>query len=264
MLRIRDLHAGYPQRPVLHGVSLDVAPGQVMALVGPNGAGKTTLIRALSGALRRVRGQATWEGRDLLALPPPQRARYLAVVPQARRLPATFTVRQAVALGRTPYLGWLGGLGPRDHRAVKRALHLTDLEPLADRLLGHLSGGEQQRVLLARALAQETPVLLLDEPTTHLDLRHQIHILALVQRLAREERLAVVMVLHDLNLAARFGDRVALLHQGALVAEGPPEAVLTAERIAQVYGLPVRIVHLPGSEAPWVVPEIAYPDVWMP
>lgn len=256
MLRIAHLYAGYPSRPVLHDVTLTIAPGQITALVGPNGAGKTTLIRALSGTLPQVRGQVTWQGHDLLTLPPPKRARFLAVVPQARGLPATFTVWQAVALGRTPYLGWLGGLGPRDRQAVERALHLTQLTPLAERLLGHLSGGEQQRVLLARALAQETPVLLLDEPTTHLDLRHQVHILALVQRLARQENLAVLMTIHDLNLAARFAQQVALLHQGRLVQQGPPAAVLTSERLAQIYGLPVQVLRLPGQEAPWIVPQV--------
>ncbi len=256
MLRIRDLHAGYPHRPVLQGVSLDVKPGQTTVLIGPNGAGKTTLLRTLSGTLPPIHGQVTWQGHDVLTLSPQKRARLLAVVPQARQLPATFTVRQAVALGRTPYLGWLGSLGPRDHRIVTRALRLTDLEPLADRLLGHLSGGEQQRVLLARALAQETPVLLLDEPTTHLDLHHQLRILTLVRRLAREEGLAVLMVLHDLNLAARFADEIALLHQGHLVAQGPSATVLTPERLSAVYEVSVQVVHLPGQEAPWVVPQI--------
>ncbi len=254
MLRLEDLHAGYPQRPVLQGITLSVPPGRVTALLGPNGAGKTTLIRALSGVIARVQGRARWQHTDLLSLPPPQRARYLAVVPQARQLPPTFTVRQAVALGRTPYLGWLGTPGPKDRAAVERALALTDLRPLADRLLGHLSGGEQQRVLLARALAQETPVLLLDEPTAHLDLRHQVAILALVQRLARQQGLAVLLVIHDLNLAARFADQVALLHHGHLVALGSPQAVFTPQRLAAVYGLPVQVVHLPGQAAPWVVP----------
>ncbi|HEY58573.1 MAG TPA: heme ABC transporter ATP-binding protein [Anaerolineae bacterium] len=256
MLRIAHLHAGYLSRPVLHDVTLEIAPGHITVLVGPNGAGKTTLIRALSGTLPRVRGQVTWQGHDLLRLPPQKRARFLAVVPQARHLPSAFTVRQAVALGRTPYLDWLGSLGQRDHQAVARALRLTQLEPLAERLLGHLSGGEQQRVLLARALAQETPVLLLDEPTTHLDLRHQMQILALVQRLARQENLAVLMVLHDLNLAARFADQVALLHQGRLVTLGPPKAVFTPERLARIYGLPIQVLHLPGQAFPWVVPHL--------
>ena len=256
MLRLANLYAGYPQRPVIQGVTLSVAPGQVTALLGPNGAGKTTLIRALSGVIQPVRGQVYWQETDLLRLPSHQRARYLAVVPQARQLPPTFTVRQAVALGRTPYLGWLGTPGPEDRAAVERALDWTDLHPLADRLLGHLSGGEQQRVLLARALAQATPILLLDEPTAHLDLRHQVGLLSLVRRLAREHDLTVLLVLHDLNLAARFADKVALLHQGRLVAQGQPSVVLTAERLTAVYGVTVQIIHLPGEEIPWVVPQI--------
>ena len=241
MLQIRDLAASYGEHEVLHGVTLDVARCEVLAIAGPNGAGKSTLLRVVSGVLPPRRGTVLWEGRDLLKMPPRERARLVAVVPQARHLPPMFTVRQAVALGRTAYLSWLGTLGESDYAAVERALAQTDLLPLADRLLGHLSGGEQQRVLLARALAQETPILLLDEPTTHLDLRHQANILGLVRRLSRERRMAVLMVMHDLNLASRFADRLALFAEGRVVSVGDPAAVLTAEAVLRVYGIPVEI-----------------------
>ncbi len=241
MLQIRGLTAAYGEHEVLHGVTLDVARGEVLALAGPNGAGKSTLLRVVSGTLPPRGGAVLWAGRDLLKMPPRERARLAAVVPQARRLPPMFTVRQAVALGRTAYLSWLGALGESDRAAVARALAQTDLLPLADRLLGHLSGGEQQRMLLARALAQETPVLLLDEPTTHLDLRHQANILGLVRRLSRERRMAVLMVMHDLNLASRFADRLALFAEGRVVSVGEPAKVLTAEAVRRVYGTPVEI-----------------------
>ena len=240
-LEIREIVAGYGEEEILHRVTLTVERGEVLALAGPNGAGKSTLIRVVSGVLPPKSGCICWEGRDLLRLPARERARLVAVVPQARHLPPMFTVRQAVALGRTAYLSWLGALGESDHAAVARALTQTDLLPLADRPLGRLSGGEQQRVLLARALAQETPILLLDEPTTHLDLRHQANILGLVRRLSSERRMAVLMVVHDLNLASRFADRLALFAEGRVVRLGPPAEVLTAEAVWQVYRTPVEI-----------------------
>ncbi len=243
MLQIRDLTASYGEDEILHGVTLEIGRGEVLALAGPNGAGKSTLLRVVSGVLPPRRGAVLWEGHDLLKMPSRERARLVAVVPQARHLPPMFTVRQAVTLGRTAYLSWLGTLGERDRAAVARALTQTDLLPLADRPLGHLSGGEQQRVLLARALAQETPILLLDEPTTHLDLRHQANILGLVRRLSRARRMAVLMVVHDLNLASRFADRLALFAKGRVVRMGAPAEVLTAETILRVYGIAVGIQH---------------------
>ncbi len=244
-LEIRGVVAGYGARDVLHGVDLTVAAGEVMVLAGPNGAGKTTLLRVLSGTLRPRAGTVRWQEEDLLALSPRQRARRMAVVPQARGVPPTFTVAQAVMLGRTPYLSWLGAPNAYDRDVVRRVLAQTDLTDLADRPLGQLSGGERQRVLLARALAQETPILLLDEPTTHLDLRHQANILRLVRDLSRERGLAVLMVIHDLNLAARFADRLALFDQGRVLAVDAPQAVLTAARIAAVYRTPVDVCRTP-------------------
>jgi len=251
-LEIRGVAAGYGEREVLHGIDLTVAAGEVMVLAGPNGAGKTTLLRVLSGTLRPRAGAVRWQGEDLLGLSPRQRARRMAVVPQARTAPPTFTVAQAVMLGRTPYLSWLGAPDARDHEVVQRVLAQTDLTDLAARKLGQLSGGERQRVLLARALAQETPILLLDEPTTYLDLRHQANILRLVRGLSRAHGLAVLMVVHDLNLAARFADRMALLDGGEILAVGAPEDVLTAERIAAVYRTPVDVCRAPQGQ-PMVV-----------
>ncbi len=254
-LEIIHLSACYGKHRVLHGVDLTLPRGEVMALVGPNGAGKTTLLRVLSGTLQPCSGTVQWEGMDLLALSPRERAQLVAVVPQARDLPVAFTVEQAVTLGRTPYLSWLGAPGPRDRQAVEQALAETDLLPLAARRLAQLSGGEQQRVLLARALAQETPILLLDEPTTHLDLRHQANILRLIQQFSRERGLTVLMVIHDLNLAAHFADRVALLDHGVVLAVDKPEAVLTTDRIAEVYHTSVNVLHIPQGHPVVVLAE---------
>ena len=255
MLDIRSLSVSYNGKDILHDVSLHVAAGGILAVIGPNGAGKTTLIRAVSGVLPPRSGQIWVDGIDLAGLSAIQRARYLAVVPQARQLPAAFTVYQSVLLGRTPYLGWLGRTGKTDHAMVERALAQTRLTGLADRRVGELSGGEQQRILLARALAQDTPILLLDEPTTHLDMEHQSSFLNLVRSLASKKKLAVLLVLHDLNLAGLYADQVALLVDGRNHSIGAPSEVLTAENLSSVYHVPVNVVPHPDYGTPLVLPD---------
>jgi iron complex transport system ATP-binding protein len=255
MLEIRDLSVSYGSRHVLHGVSLRVKAGEVLALIGPNGSGKSTLVRAASGVLPIEGGAVQVAGRSVAALPAAERARLLAVVPQARNMPAAFSVYESVLLGRTPYLGWLGRAGQADHEHVRRALELTQLDALAERMVGELSGGEQQRVLLARALAQDTPVLLLDEPTTHLDLQHREHMVNLVRKLALSRELAVLMVLHDLNMASLYADRVSLLVDGRLRTSGTPAEVLTEETLSLVYHVPVHIIPHPDYGTPLILPD---------
>ncbi len=252
-LRLSDLSAGYGQRPVLRGVSLDVPNGQVVALVGPNGAGKSTLIRVLSGVLRASSGQARLDGVDLLRLAPAERARRVAVVPQMIHLPDAFTVGEIVLMGRTPHLPLWAGESQKDCEIAWQAMRRTQVEGLADRRVDELSGGEQQRVVIARALAQEPQVLLLDEPTAHLDLRHQVAVLELVRELAHDHDLAVLLTLHDLNQAAHYADRVALMHQGRLVAQGPAQDVFTAERLSAIYGVTVTIGTHPLNGRPIVL-----------
>ncbi len=239
MLKIENLSAAYGEKNILQDVTLDVPAGRMMILLGPNGAGKSTLLRTVSGVLAPRRGRVLWQGVDVLRLKAAARARLLAVVPQRPVLPPGFTVQQAVMMGRTPYLNFLGRPERRDEAAVTAALTRVGLDGLAERRVDELSGGEQQRVLLARGLAQETPILLLDEPVTHLDLYHQMQLLTLLRDVSRERGLTVLMVLHDLNLALRFADRVALLQDGRLLAEGEPPDVLTPERISALYGWPV-------------------------
>jgi iron complex transport system ATP-binding protein len=255
MLEIKNLTVNYGLRTALDRVSLRVAPGDVLALIGPNGAGKTTLIRAASGVQNGSSGQVIANGKDVARMSPADRASCLAVVPQARSLPDGFTVWETVLLGRTPYLGWLGKPAERDMVRARWALDKTDLSGLSDRLIGHLSGGEQQRVLLARALAQETPILLLDEPTTHLDMRHQWRLLSLIHQLANEQGLAVLMALHDLNLAPLYTDQVALLVKGRLQALGPPQEVITSNQLSAAYGTPVHVVQHPDYGTPLVLPD---------
>jgi len=255
MLKIKNLSVFYGSRRILHDVSLDVQGGEVLALIGPNGAGKSTLIRAVSGVIPAQAGFVRTNGDDFASLSIMQRARYLAVVPQGAALPPAFTVWETVMLGRTPYLGFLGQPSEKDEELARRALERVDALALAARRVGELSGGEAQRVLLARALCQSTPILLLDEPTAQLDLHHQMSLLELVRELAHTDKLAVLIALHDLNLAARYADRVALLVSGEIKAIGKPRQVLKRKLISRAYGWPVRVVDHPLVDAPLVLPE---------
>ena len=253
-LRLVNLSAGYGSRLILRGLSLEVQAGEVVALVGPNGAGKSTLIRVVSGVLPPRGGEACLDDSDLLRLSPAQRARLVAVVPQMARLPEAFTVGEIVLMGRTPHLPLWAGESRHDCEVAWRAMSRTHVQDLTERRIGELSGGEQQRVLLARALSQEPKVLLLDEPTAHLDLKHQVGVLELVRSLAREENLAVLMTLHDLNQAALYADRVALLQRGEIVAQGSPAEVFNAELLRRVYGVAVSVGVHPLRGTPIVLP----------
>ena len=252
MLSIDDVTLRYEARTILRKVSLSVNAGEVVALIGPNGVGKSTLIRACSGTLKPFGGRVTIDGQDMHRLGVADRARLIAVVPQAVRLPESFSVFETVLMGRTPYLGWLGRESAKDRSGVEAALARTGTLELADRPLGELSGGEQQRVLIARALAQAARTLLLDEPTAHLDLKHQASVLSLVCDLAHAENHAVLIALHDLNLAAQYADRVALLSNGTVAAIGTSEEVLTEEHLSPAYGLRITVYEHPAHGAPLV------------
>ncbi|HSH02602.1 MAG TPA: heme ABC transporter ATP-binding protein [Anaerolineae bacterium] len=254
MLTLNQLTVHYGPNQILAPTSFTIPPGQILALVGPNGAGKTTLLKAISGTIP-YNGHISINHTDLQQLTPQQRARQLAVVPQARQLPADYTVRQTVLLGRSPYLGWLGQASPTDQKRVTWALQQTSLTSLANRPLQKLSGGEQQRVLLARALAQQTPVLLLDEPTTHLDLHHQTHLLTLIRQLATNQQLAILIVLHDLSLAAHYADRIALLKQGHLHHIGTPHQTLTPTKLTAIFDTPIQVIPHPQTGTPLILPQ---------
>lgn len=259
MLEIKKVSANYSQRPILIDVDLAVWPGEVVVLIGPNGAGKSTLIRAASGIHPLRSGSVHIDGTDLRNLTSGERARRIAVIPQARNLPPAFSVYEVVLLGRTPYIGWMGQATANDHDHVRRALERTQLTAKADCCVGELSGGEQQRVLLARALAQDTSTLLLDEPTTHLDLQHQSSLLNMVRSLANDGGKAILMALHDLNLAGLYADRIALLVGGRLLQIGKPADVLTEYNLSSVYQVPVQVMSHPYYGSPLVLPDGHFP-----
>lgn len=253
MLKIQNLSVSYGPRRILHDVSFEVHSGEVLALIGPNGAGKSTLIRAASGVIPYT-GHVRTNGDDFAALSTLQRAKYIATVPQAVSLPPAYTVWETVLLGRTPYLGFLGQPSKKDEDIARESLARVSALPFAERRVGELSGGEQQRILLARALCQSTPILLLDEPTAHLDLQYQVGLLELVSELAHKDNLAVLVALHDLNLAAHYADRIALMVAGSIKAMGKPKDVLQPELIEQAYCLPVRVIQHPFLDLPLVLP----------
>src|SRR5687768_929553 len=254
MLKIQNLSVNYGPRRILHDISLNVQSGEVLALIGPNGAGKSTLIRAVSGVIPSAGGSVRTDENDFASLSPIQRARYVATVPQAVSLPPAYTVWETVLFGRTPYLGFLGQPSPKDEEIARQSLARVSALPFAERRVGELSGGEQQRVLLARALCQSTPILLLDEPTAHLDLQYQVSLLELVHELAHTDKLAVLVALHDLNLAAHYADRVALMVAGRIKAIGSPKEVLKADLIQEAYCLPVQVTKHPFLDIPLVLP----------
>ena len=237
----------------LDSASLTVRSGEVVALVGPNGSGKTTLIHAIAGAVKPTSGHVLLKDRDVATMRPGDLARIASVLPQEPRLPAAFSALECVVMGRTPYLGLLQTERSEDFDIVRNAMVATDTWRFAGRLMGQLSGGERQRVVLARSLAQETPVLLLDEPTAHLDVGQQAMTLALVQREARRSGKAVLAVVHDLTLAGQC-DRVVVLSEGKVIADGPPKDVIRRELLSAVYGLDAHILLHPDTGDPVVAP----------
>jgi iron complex transport system ATP-binding protein len=254
MLKIQEVSVFYHQRQILFDVDLDVRSGEVVALIGPNGAGKSTLIRAVSGVIPIRSGNVHTNGDHFNTLSPIQRARYIATVPQAVMLPPAYTVWETVLFGRTPYLNFLGQFSEKDEERARFSLERVHALDLLERRVGELSGGEQQRVLLARALCQSTPILLLDEPTAHLDLQYQVSLLELIHELAHKDKLAVMLALHDLNLAARYADRIALMVAGKIEAVGNPREVLQSEVISRAYCLPVQVVEHPFMDSPLILP----------
>jgi ABC-type cobalamin/Fe3+-siderophores transport system ATPase subunit len=273
MISVKSLSVTLGKREILKNISFDLPAGKVLGIIGPNGAGKTTLIRALSGILPADHGEIQVARHPLDGLSSAERARLIAVVPQARSLPSNFSGWETVLIGRTPHVNWFGKISHQDEDAALLAMKWTDTLDLAERKIGDLSGGEQQRLLVARALAQAAPVLLLDEPTTHLDLQYQYSILTQIQSLTRQGdlpdvhqpdisrpnghklyRQTVVLTMHDLNLVSRYADLVGLIVDGEMTAFGSPEEVLTADNLSAAFNMPLKVLHQQEPGRPLIVP----------
>jgi iron complex transport system ATP-binding protein len=246
--------AGYGQGDVVRGVSLRVAPGEVVGLIGPNGSGKTTLVRVASRGLAPTEGVVLLNGKDPYRLSSRRAARLAAVVPQDVAPAFAYTVLEVVLMGRSPYLSPWGGGGADDWALARRAMSQANVQHLADRTVDELSGGERQRVVLAQALAQDAPILLLDEPTTHLDLRHVVDMLSLVWLQSRSEGRATLAIFHDLNLAGAYCDRIYALMEGRVVASGSPRDVITSDLLRRVFEADVDVMQNPATGLPTVIP----------
>jgi iron complex transport system ATP-binding protein len=254
LIEARGLTCQLGARTVVERVNLGARPGEVLALIGPNGAGKTTLLRALAGLQQSVDGAVLLDGQAAWQLRPRALARQLALAQQGSAEYWPLTVEQAVALGRAPHRGWLLPLSTNDRAVVERVLEQAGIAYLRERRLDQLSGGEQRRVILARALAQEPRILLLDEPTAGLDLKYQVTLLELAQQFAHRDKLVVVITLHDLNQAALIADRVALLAHGQLLAVDVAEAVLVPTLLEAAYGIPIAVTRHPIYGTPLITP----------
>jgi iron complex transport system ATP-binding protein len=256
-IEARNVSLGYGRRTVLDSISFNVACGEMVGLIGPNGGGKSTIVRALSRVISTRSGEILVGGRDVTRIPRHELAKIVGVVPQIPLLPSAFTAFEIVLMGRNPHLGLLQQESPADFESVWQAMELTSTRSFARRRVGELSGGEIQCLLIARVLVQATPVILLDEPTANLDISRQVEILGLIRRLCLEQKLSVLVALHDLNLASQYCDRLILISEGKIYAEGTPARVITQDNLRAVYGVKdgvsVRLVNgrpvvLPGND----------------
>lgn len=248
MIELHHVHCGYPDRKVLHGLHLTVGAGEFVGVLGPNGSGKTTLILALSGVLPVTAGRILLDGRPLAQIPHRERARRIAVVPQDVHVPYPFSCWDVVAMGRYPHQSRGGHETPVDEAAVRQAMERTDTLDLAERPITGVSGGERQRVFVAKALAQDTPVLLLDEAVSALDVHRKLQIFAVLKTLQEKEGRTIVAVLHDINTAAVFCRRLVFLKNGRIVADGPTAEVLRPDILEAVYETPASVYPVPGRD----------------
>lgn len=257
MIHLEGVRFAYPTGFTLLATDLRIERGEMVAVLGPNGSGKTTLLKLMLGLLCPREGELRFEGRRPARIGPRALARAVALVPQEVALPFNVTAAEVVLLGRTAYLRRFGAPAREDLEAVRTAMSATDVLSLAGRSYHELSGGERQRVIVAMALAQEPRLLLLDEPTRHLDLSHQLRTLSLIRRLKRERGMTVVSAMHDLNLCAIYFDRLILLSSGRIVADGPPEKVIQPQLLEETFGIAALVGRHPTCDVPWltVLPE---------
>lgn len=253
-LHVKDVSVGYGERTVLDTLNVDIKRGAVTSIVGPNGCGKSTLLRTMSRLLNPTKGEIVLDGKSIHDIPTRKLATQLGLLPQTPIAPDGIVVADLVGRGRTPHQGILGRWRQQDYDIVAEALETTGISDLAERSIDELSGGQRQRVWIAMALAQRTDTLLLDEPTTYLDVKHQLDVLDLLTELNRDRGTTIVMVLHDLNLAARYSDELVAVSGGKVFAHGHPREVITKENVKSVFGIDSVIITDPVSDQPAVMP----------
>ncbi|NYI70736.1 iron complex transport system ATP-binding protein [Naumannella cuiyingiana] len=259
-LRAEGLVVGYGQQPVINGLDIEIGDGMITAIIGPNGCGKSTLLRTLARILKPAAGRVLLDDRPIESYAPRAVSQLMSILPQSPIAPEGLLVRDLVGRGRHPHQRWFSQWSREDEAAVEAALAMTDMGELRDRALDQLSGGQRQRAWLAMTLAQETDLVLLDEPTTYLDLAHQVDVLELVCRLNAERGRTVAMVLHDLNLAVRYAHRIVIMADGAIVAQGTPAEVFDAEMLRRVFGLDAEVIAVGRDGLPVVVPKTSIHD----
>lgn len=252
VVEVKDVSFAYNQREILKNISLEVKQGEMLGILGPNGVGKTTLLRVISGALVPFKGDVLFEGVNIREMSPKERARRIAVLPQSEPPVDYLTVREMVMLGRVPYLSLFSGERKEDRESVAKALEMVGIKDLENRKMGQLSGGERQKVLIARALAQQPRLLLLDEPIVHLDLSYQLEVLFLLKKLKEEENLSIICVLHDINLASYFSDELLLMKDGQAFAYGEPSEVITQDNLKKVFNIYALVRDNPLIARPYI------------
>jgi iron complex transport system ATP-binding protein len=253
-LSTHHLSVGYHGKAIVKDVSLDLPEGKIIALLGPNGCGKSTLLKAISRILKPMAGEVHWKGQDLHQLPSRQLAKELALLPQTQPIPEGVKVKDLVAYGRSPYTGFWGKLSKEDHRIIREVMDQVGITELDEQLVSELSGGQRQRVWLAMTLAQDTPYLLLDEPTTYMDLSHQVELMAILRKLNLNGK-TIITVLHDINQAARYCDHLIVMKEGKIITQGEPQNVITQNMLQTVFSLSAQIHQDPIAHTPMCVVE---------
>lgn len=253
-----QLVAGYENKTIIHGVDLVVPSNKISVIIGSNGSGKSTLLKTLARLIKPTAGTITLDDKPLGKIPPKQLARVVGLLPQSPIVPEGISVTDLVGRGRFPHQSLFGGWTKRDYEAVADAMTIMDITEFANHHIDELSGGQRQRVWIAMALAQQTDILFLDEPTTFLDITYQIEILDLLTELNRNHGTTIVMVLHDINLSARYADHIYALREGKLIAEGKPDDVITSTLVKDIFGLDCTVIEDPISGSPLVVPRGRY------
>lgn len=258
IFKASNLISGYDNKIIVNGIDIAIPSNKISVIIGANACGKSTLLKTLARLIKPTSGEIVLDGKQISQVPPKQLAQVLGLLPQSPIVPEGITVSDLVSRGRYPYQSLLKGMGKKDYEAVEEALNIMGITELANRSVDELSGGQRQRVWIAMALAQQTDILLLDEPTTYLDIAYQVEILDLLTDLNRKRGTTIVMVLHDINLTARYADYIFAVHKGRLVSQGTPSEVISEDMMKQVFGLDCTVINDPISDSPLIVPKGRY------